>query len=353
MIDGLRAGARALPRSADDTSLECQSRLATLRRAMWTRPLAAILSMTSLLAACGGGAPASREAVAQAATRRDDGPTARIVARELDSLLEQPHVESARVVVLSVDDGSVLAATGRDRSGLRPSLATDEVRSHGSTAKTFTIAAALDAGAVQAGDTFEGGTITRGGETIVDHETHGTMTLSDVMSFSSNVGTTRIFDRLGAARLASTLRGFGLSVPADLGTDPLRDTRLAYGAALEATSLEVASGYLVLARGGLDREGRRVISPAAAAHTLSLLEDAVSRSDATGHPASIEGLRVAGKTGTMRLEGSRTFGVFVGIVPVERPTHVILVGVEARGQQYGGGAIAAPAFARLAPQLLR
>jgi cell division protein FtsI (penicillin-binding protein 3) len=310
----------------------------------------ACLATSLLVVACGG----SRRTTSALGARlpvRSDVRVEAVVEDELVSLLGQPDIRSARIVVLSVDDGAVLAANGRDRSGPHASLATEGVRSHGSTGKLFTIAAALEAGAVSMEDTFEGGVITRDGVRIEDHEQHGVMSLEDVMAFSSNVGTTRVFDRLGAGPLAGTLSGFRLSVPDDFGSRPGRDAQIAYGALLEATSLDVAAGYLVVARGGTWPGGRVVISPTTADRSLALLERAVSRADATGHAATTLGIRVAGKTGTVRLEGGGTFGVFVGILPVGAPQYVVLVGIEASGEGYSGSTLAAPSFVRVAGRL--
>jgi cell division protein FtsI (penicillin-binding protein 3) len=302
-----------------------------------------------LLAACG--APQSASEPRPRLPVRSDVRVEAIVEDELVSLLGQRDIRSARIVVLSVDDGAVLAANGRDRSGPSAALATREVRSHGSTGKLFTIAAALEEGAVQLEDSFEGGMIDRDGVRIEDHEVHGVMSLEDVMAYSSNVGTTRVYDRLGAAPLASALARFRLAVPDDFGQRPGRDAQLAYGALLEASALDVAAGYLVVARGGTWPGGRVVISPTTAAQALGLLERAVAREDATGHPAAAAGVRVAGKTGTVRLEDG-TFGVFVGIFPVEAPRYVVLVGVEASGDGYSGSTLAAPSFVRVARRLL-
>jgi cell division protein FtsI (penicillin-binding protein 3) len=319
------------------------------RRIRSALALACVASL--LVAACGGSRPIASEPRPRLPVRSDVRVEA-IVESELVSLLGQRDVRSARIVVLSVDDGAVLAANGRDRSGPHASLATDEVRSHGSTAKLFTLAAALEAAAVRMEDTFEGGVITRDGVTIEDHETHGAMSLEDVMAYSSNVGATRVFDRLGAGPLAGTLARLRFSVPEDFGTRPGRDAQIAYGSLFEASSLDVAAGYLVVARGGTWPGGRVAISPTTADRSLALLERAVSREDATGHPAAMPGVRVAGKTGTVRLEGGGTFGVFVGILPVEAPRYVVLVGIEAAGEGYSGGTLAAPSFVRVARQLL-
>lgn len=314
-------------------------------------PSLACLVSSLVVVACGGPQPARSEARTPLPVQHD-ARVESIVDEELASLLRGRDIRNARIVVLSVEGGAVLAASGRDRSGLRAALATEEVRSHGSTAKPFTLAAALEEGVVRMEDTFEGGAITRDGLTIEDHEMHGVMSLEDVLAYSSNVGTIRVFDRVGPGPLARALGRFRLPVPDDFGTRPGRDAQFAEGALLEASSLEVAAGYLVLARGGTWPDGAAVVSPTTAAQALALLERAVSRGDATGHVAAVPGLRVGGKTGTVRLEGGGTFGVFAGVVPVEAPRYVVLVGVEAEGEHHSGSTLAAPSFARVVRRLL-
>ncbi|MBN8615433.1 MAG: hypothetical protein J0L92_32860 [Deltaproteobacteria bacterium] len=324
-------------------------------------PLRSVLSVSLLsLVSCGSATTSSSSSTVPNAridrfslTTRHDARVESLVASELDALMSEDAMRSARVVVLSVDDGSILAAAGRDRGGANDALATDEVRSHGSTGKTFTIAIALEAGVVHDGDSFDGAPITRGDATITDHATHEAMSLEDVMAFSSNVGVTHIADALGADRLFAGYERLGLGhrVPVGARADALASARIAYGADLSATSLEVARGYLVIARGGTYPSGERALDHEAATRTLALLELAVSRDDATGHRASIDGVRVAGKTGTMPIDGG-TYGVFVGVVPADAPAYVVLVGVERDGEGYSGGTLAAPAFARVARAVL-
>jgi cell division protein FtsI (penicillin-binding protein 3) len=168
------------------------------------------------------------------------------------------------------------------------------------------------------------------------------------------VGTTRISDALGPAPLFAAYERFGLGprIPAAARTNDAAMARFAYGADLAATSVEIARGYLVLARGGTTVDGARVVSSETAATTVAALEAAVARPDATGRRAAIDGVRVAGKTETMPVEGGGSFGVFVGIVPADAPSYVILVGVETTTDGDSGGTLAAPSFARVARGIL-
>ncbi len=87
---------------------------------------------------------------------------------------------------------------------------------------------------------------------------------------------------------------------------------------------------------------------------LTLLERVTSDADGTGRAARIEGVRVAGKTGTTRSRPTSTakshYASFVGIVPADAPRFVILVGVD--GVAGAGGTVAAPVFAAIAARAL-
>jgi cell division protein FtsI (penicillin-binding protein 3) len=93
----------------------------------------------------------------------------------------------------------------------------------------------------------------------------------------------------------------------------------------------------------------------------------------TGERASVYGFNVAGKTGTARQTltvedpywdpavrsaparrsayADRWVGAFVGLLPAESPRYAILVLVEQPYMTHYGGAVAAPAFARIAERL--
>jgi cell division protein FtsI/penicillin-binding protein 2 len=87
--------------------------------------------------------------------------------------------------------------------------------------------------------------------------------------------------------------------------------------------------------------------PADTARTvLTMLDRVVNDADGTGQAARIDGIRVAGKTGTAQSGGGRYYASFVGIVPADAPRFVVLVGVD--GVTGAGGKVAAPVFAKIA-----
>lgn len=338
-------------------------------RALRTRAAMKLATSTLALAlatACGAAAPAAPLASEPSTVERaSDERIQAIVDETLRELAGQAHVRLASAVVLDPRTGQVLAMSAIDEGRADPELPARESMGHGSVGKVFTLAAALDAGVIAPTDTFESpATYVFAGRTIRDASHHATMTVGDVMAFSSNIGTTRIFERLGRAGYLDAMTRFHLDhrLPPEARTDDGTAAYNAYGGGLEATSLELAAAFAAVVNGGVyhrpwrtgdaPTEGERVLRSETAAAMRTLLEGAVAREDATGHRARVEGHRVGGKTGTVPHGEGLTFGAFVGTLPVDDPRYVILVGVRSQSSDYSGGTLAAPAFARIAEQLM-
>jgi cell division protein FtsI (penicillin-binding protein 3) len=133
---------------------------------------------------------------------------------------------------------------------------------------------------------------------------------------------------------------------------------------LSSTPLEVAAAFAALANGGVYHaptfvpahdDGERVVRAETAATVLELLEGATS-DRGTGKAARVEGVRVAGKTGTAHLgkgvDTSDYYSSFVGTAPLENPRYVIFVGAETPRDGGTGGQVAAPVFGRVMTRLL-
>lgn len=316
------------------------------------------LAPALLLLACGS-APGSRPSLAEPSCAQA------ILDDELGATLGSTDVLSALAVVLDAHDGHLLAMQSRSGSMHDPELPARDRISHGSVGKTFTYAIALDRGAIEVADRLDGAPVTHAGEPIRDREEHGTMSVEDGLAFSSNVAAVHVFERLGTTDLLAGLRALHLevAVPASAEHDALAATRVAYGPALEATPLEIASAFAAIVNGGVYhapwREGEpptaaeRVLSAEASRTMRSLLEAAVVREDGTGHGAWLADLRVGGKTGTVPLAEGGTRGCFAGAAPIDDPQIVVVVDVVARGSDYSGGTLAAPLFARIAGRWMR
>ena len=100
----------------------------------------------------------------------------------------------------------------------------------------------------------------------------------------------------------------------------------------------------------------RIIRPETARTMQQILTGVVE--SGTGQLASVQGLTVAGKTGTAqklepngRYSHSRFVASFVGFGPVPDPRFVVVVNIDEPRPLYFGGVVAAPIFKRVFERL--
>jgi cell division protein FtsI (penicillin-binding protein 3) len=264
----------------------------------------------------------------------------------------------------------------------------------GSTLKPFLMAAALEAEAVAPGDVIEleGGVLRVSGKSIRDLHPRESLDVAGILRVSSNVGAVKIAQRLGPRTHFEMLKhfGFGSSTRSGFPEEsagllrswqawkPIDQATIAFGQGIGVTAIQMAAATAALANGGTWRAprlrvarrrpggvwerhpqedtGRRVVSNATAARLLAMMQGVVA-SGGTGRRAALEGIRVAGKTGTaQKLDpdtGSyakdRFVAWFAGLAPAGAPKVVVVVGLdEPRRPTHTGGAVAAPLFARVA-----
>jgi cell division protein FtsI (penicillin-binding protein 3) len=264
----------------------------------------------------------------------------------------------------------------------------------GSTFKMVTAIAALEQGLVSMSDTIDTGAgwAVFGGRTMRDTRAYGRLSFEDVITYSSNVGTARVAERMDAGVLYQYARNLGygqptyVDIPGEVsgtlrkthtwaGTDK---TSMSIGYAVDATPLQIVTSYAAFANGGLlvhphvvaerrDVTGRtvwtapvdsvrRVFDPATAQALLPAFEKVVE--EGTAKQARVPGLRVAGKTGTARkVEGGRYVGgayrgSFVGFFPAEAPRVVMVVVMDEPRTSGYGGIVSAPVFQRTAHRWL-
>ncbi len=261
----------------------------------------------------------------------------------------------------------------------------------GSTFKLVTAVAALESGKVGPADEFDTG---EGwhvfhGRTMKDSHGYGRISFGEALVKSSNIGMALAAERMGKGPLYRAARdlGFGqptfvdlpgevagtLRKPEDWGTLTL--PWMSTGYSVEVTPLQIATAYAALANGGLlvrpyvvqERRNaatgevvweakqdsvRRAFRAETAQALMPYFERVVSR-EGTAPNAAVEGLRVAGKTGTaQRATGggySRSYrSSFVGMFPVEDPEVVLAIVLDRPTNGFYGGTVAAPIFGAVA-----
>jgi cell division protein FtsI/penicillin-binding protein 2 len=313
------------------------------------------------------------------------------------------------IVALDPKNGGVLAlasAPGIPAGGYSKATAAEQrLRAvadgyePGSTFKVVTIGAALQEGVVTPETTFTVPYSLRlYDREITDADHHGTetMTVSQILAESSNVGTVTIArTKLGQTRLSKWIHklGFGADTGVDLPGEfsgsvlPLHTwsgtsiLSFPIGEGVLVTPMQMASLYGAIADGGVWHaphvtgtvdgvakpapRGRRLYATATA-HSLSqMLQGVVTDTSGTGTQAAVPGFTVAGKTGTTpKLNahgdydgaGAGYMSSFVGFLPARNPRAVILVLVDLpppTGGAYYGGDVAAPAFREVAASAMQ
>lgn len=247
----------------------------------------------------------------------------------------------------------------------------------GSTAKPFTVAAALETGAISPADTFECyGSLEVGGHTIKCHSYksggEGIVTVQDSIAWSCNVALMKIAANLGKEEFAEfqNIFNFGLKTNIDLAgesrtanllfpVDEMKAADLAtnsFGQNFNVTMIQMITGFCSLINGGYYYEPHLVdqitnsngavvenIEPRVLKQTVSestselirqycravVMEEGGSRR--TGKTARPAGYAIGGKTGTAetlpRKNGQYVVS-FMGYAPADDPQIAIYVVVD-------------------------
>jgi cell division protein FtsI (penicillin-binding protein 3) len=149
------------------------------------------------------------------------------------------------------------------------------------------------------------------------------------------------------------------AVPAHIATESFEGAMVANGdGEMTATPMQMIAAFGAIADDGvyhrptLNRGGstaERIFSSETARSVMALLEAVVQDEKGTGVKARVDGVHVAGKTGTAEWTApdgrDLTYASFVGVADLPSRRIVALVGIVARDMS--GPDAAAPAFARL------
>jgi len=222
-----------------------------------------------------------------------------------------------------------------------------------------------------------------------DTHKNGRIPFREVISVSSNIGMAKTAIRLDPSVFYQYARnlGFGqlsgIELPGEDGGSLKKPQDwsgitlpwMSHGYEVEATPLQILAAYAALANGGvlmrpyLVAERRDVLGRTTWTHEPEVLRRAFKKSTAealmpafeavvdsggTGHRAAVDGLRIAGKTGTAQKaeDGGYAPGkyraTFVGFFPVEDPQVAIVVVLDEPRKSAYGGVVAAPIFSRIA-----
>ncbi len=316
--------------------------------------------------------------------------------RELKKAVIQNKARSGSLVLLDAKNGEVLAMVNQPSfnpnsrvkisGNVSRNRAMTDVFEPGSTIKPFVVACAMELGTVKQTTVFDTSPMHIGPNVVKDTHNYGALDVAHILQKSSNVGVSKIALNLPSSKFWAFYNNLGFGQPLETGFPgetsgrlssdhnqwrPFQKATMAFGYGLSTSLLQLGRAYLALANDGVmpmvgllkrDKpvETHQIMSAKTAISVRSMLENVVSR-EGTALKASVNGFRVAGKTGTVKKIGSRGgytdnsyLALFAGMAPASDPRLVMIVMIdEPSAGEYYGGAVSAPVFSSVMEGALR
>ena len=318
-----------------------------------------------------------------------------IAYHELDKVVKKYNAEAGSVVVIEPKSGDILALVNHpsfdpsnrknfhDMSILR-NRATIDVFEPGSVLKPLAMSAILESEKIHEDlivNTSPGWIEFEGYKTS-DFRDYGQLNLSEIISYSSNVGMIKLCEGQDIKHLVNYYKKFGIGryptsimLPAREGFLPhetqftLRDkVSSCYGYGMTLSALQIAQAYSVFANQGnfielnLFKENsfaeslnERVINVDTNQKIVDMLVSTVNSQGGTASKAKLAKWVVAGKTGTAKetVEAETTYtATFAGFVPHDSPEFLAVVVLHGlAGDDYSGGKVSAPLFSSIMEQI--
>jgi cell division protein FtsI (penicillin-binding protein 3) len=227
----------------------------------------------------------------------------------------------------------------------------------GSTFKTFSMAMALDTGAVKLSDSFDAtAPLHYAGFTI--HDDHDVprrwLTIPEIFRYSSNIGTARMMDLVGMDRQKDYLTRFGLltrmqtELPeVKTPTQPkvwkkINSITISFGHGVATTPLQTAVAGAALVNGGelieptflprtaeeAEESATRIVKKSTSDTIRSLFK--LNGEQGSGRTADVPGFHVGGKTGTANkvvnghYSHTLSFNAYLAAFPIDAPKYAVL-----------------------------
>jgi cell division protein FtsI/penicillin-binding protein 2 len=327
-----------------------------------------------------------------------------IAEEELEEGINRHRAKQGTAIVMNPKTGAIKAmanyptfnpnspaSSGREN---RRNFAVADMIEPGSTFKLTTAIAAVEQNAIRFDEIFEtpeSGYRMIHGQTMRDHDPLGNLSFSEVIAKSSNIATSEIAMRINPDTFYQYARNLGFGTPTQIDLPGERGGRLqrpyewsrvtlpwmSIGYEVQVTPIQLIQSYAAFANGGVmmkpyvvdrvtdefgniqkqqkPKKVRKVAKKETLDKLLPVFEQAVSDSG-TARWAMVDGLRIAGKTGTAQkyIDGryqTRYRASFVGFFPVEDPEYIVLVILDEPGTSIYGGFTAGSVFKEIAKRV--
>lgn len=312
----------------------------------------------------------------------------------LERSVAKAKAKSGMVLVVEVPTGEILAwghyplfnpnSVKKTAGEWKNRIAVD-IFEPGSTMKPIMVAAALQEKVCSPSSTYycENGKWSVKGRRIKDTHKYEKLTVNEIVRYSSNIGAAKIGLDLGAPKFSQHLQELGFGRPVGLplpgeSAGLLRPAKqwgdvelanISFGQGVGVTMLQMAEAYLCIANDGVrlplrivheserPLEGKRVFESGVSKMVMAMMEEVV-QGNGTGTQARIDGVRVAGKTGTAQKAsptggyGGEYVASFMAIFPADNPRYLVCMMVDEPQAGHYGGVLVAPEVRNIGVRLL-
>ena len=333
-----------------------------------------------------------------------------LVENQLKAAVLSKEAKGGYAIAMNPKTGEILALANQPsfdpnfyskaKPGNAKNRAISDCFDPGSTFKPFLMAAALEEKVVRENDHIfcENGNYQVANRVIHEAQKkgHGTLSVREIMKYSSNIGCVKISEKLGKEKFYGYIKNFGFGAKTGIemyGESPgllrpvnawsrVDTSTIAFGQGISVTAVQLLSAISAIANQGVlmkpylvralvDKDGkvieqfsptvvRSVISPKTAQIVTSFMTGVVQDDDGTGRNARITNLIVAGKTGTSQkfdfsrgaYSSQKVRTSFIGFFPAKDPQIAMLISLDEPQRDKSGGAAAAPVFKKVGEQML-
>jgi cell division protein FtsI (penicillin-binding protein 3) len=311
-----------------------------------------------------------------------------ILYANLKQAMIAEDAKHAAGLIIDPHNGEILAMVNIGLNGdQRNHIICDEFEP-GSTFKLITMTYALIEGFNESDviDT-EGGKLKIKGHTIHDYRDYGTVTFKQAIAHSSNVAMVKISKEFDRQNFYLLMRDFGLGqlsgiefpgenkgrLPDFEDINDVEFATMVFGQGLTVNLLQLAFIYQAIANGGVlnkpiivqeIKEGERVVYRAGPLRIRRVVDKEIAKrvtqmlcgviEDGSGVEAAVDGVKVAGKTGTAqkvvngKYSNTSIITTFVGYFPADSPDYLIAIMFDEPKHGLWASTIAAPVFKSVA-----
>ncbi len=285
-----------------------------------------------------------------------DSSVQKILDDELSSAVKKFKAKAVGGLVMNANNGEIIAISSLNRAEEAPTnIITSGNYELGSVFKPITVAAGFDTGKINEKMTFDTTSPMKIDRfTITDFMPQNRpLTASEVLVYSSNIGASKIAQKVGAVEMYGYYNKLNFFKPLDVevsnkyspvklkGFSEANLAAASFGHGIAVSPLHVAAAMSAVVNGGLyyqptlnskgyNKKPIRVFSKKTSDIMKSFLRLVVT--DGTGTKANVGGYMVGGKTGTAakilpngRYSDKDVVSTFVGAFPMNKPEYLVMI----------------------------